>query len=497
MIEHTIDIPIDVPLLPYKVVSAGDLTMIYEAGNLRYIKCGDIELIRMIYGAVRDENWETIIPTITDEVWRESEDSISIHYTALYTREDLQYQGEFAIDIDRNNSITISMKGTALNSFKKNRIGLCVLHPLIECKGKKATIEKPTGEVYEAAFPGLVSPHQPFKDIRNMQWEAAEGLQVHLAFEGDIFETEDQRNWGDSSYKTYSTPLDLPLPVLVNQDETILQQVTLTVTGNTKPKIEKTPSIKSLDNTIVLPAIGYCRPANMLSGEPTNQLQKKAIHHWRVELRLDDMYWQNELMKVAEEATMLKTKLELILFFSENNEQQLQLFVQQLKLVAPNVYSILLLHKDDNTTPGKLMQQGYEIIKAAHPFIKVGYGTDGFFAELNRNRPGCLPHDFVSFSLTPMVHTRDTRSIIENLDCQPDIIKTIRSFTDKEIHISPLTIKMRSGIHATNVPGYLDINGDWLSNTNFTAAWIAFAIQELSGVNSITIALTSFITNPA
>jgi hypothetical protein len=55
--------------LPYKIIRLGDLTCLYEAGNLRYIKCGDVELLRMIYPAVRDENWETIIPTIEDEKW--------------------------------------------------------------------------------------------------------------------------------------------------------------------------------------------------------------------------------------------------------------------------------------------------------------------------------------------------------------------------------------------------------------------------------------------
>ena len=33
--------------------------------------------------------------------------------------------------------------------------------------------------------------------------------------EGETFETEDQRNWSDASFKTYGTPLALPLPVEV------------------------------------------------------------------------------------------------------------------------------------------------------------------------------------------------------------------------------------------------------------------------------------------
>jgi hypothetical protein len=66
-----------------------------------------------------------------------------------------------------------------------------------------------------------------------------ENLQVQLAFYGDIFETEDQRNWSDSSYKTYSTPLHLPFPALVMEGETMQQQVVVTFTGNTNQQAEE------------------------------------------------------------------------------------------------------------------------------------------------------------------------------------------------------------------------------------------------------------------
>ena len=64
-------------------------------------------------------------------------------------------------------------------------------------------------------------------------------LQLHLwerdlfsPFSGDIFEMEDQRNWTDASYKTYSTPLALPFPVEVTAGTSIAQSVTLTLEGD-------------------------------------------------------------------------------------------------------------------------------------------------------------------------------------------------------------------------------------------------------------------------
>ncbi len=47
--------------------ATGDISMLYEAGNLRYISAGGYEIIRMIYFAVRDKEWLTISPDISDE----------------------------------------------------------------------------------------------------------------------------------------------------------------------------------------------------------------------------------------------------------------------------------------------------------------------------------------------------------------------------------------------------------------------------------------------
>jgi D-apionolactonase len=40
---------------------------------------------------------------------------------------------------------------------------------------------------------------------------------------------EDQRNWTDASFKTYSTPLELPFPVEVAAGERIFQRVVLSI----------------------------------------------------------------------------------------------------------------------------------------------------------------------------------------------------------------------------------------------------------------------------
>ena len=56
----------------------------------------------------------------------------------------------------------------------------------------------------------------------------ADGLAVCCAFEGDTFEMEDQRQWGDASYKTYVRPLALPWPYMLKDGERFSQAVSIT-----------------------------------------------------------------------------------------------------------------------------------------------------------------------------------------------------------------------------------------------------------------------------
>lgn len=103
------------------------------------------------------------------------------------------------------------MDGEAHSDFEKqDRIFKRSLHPLTECSGKLCTIIHPDNTEEQLSFPVQISPHQPFRNIASLKWPIDNDLYAELHFEGDIFETEDHRNWSDASYKTYSTPLDLP-----------------------------------------------------------------------------------------------------------------------------------------------------------------------------------------------------------------------------------------------------------------------------------------------
>ena len=42
------------------LLRAGPLSLVYEAGGVRYVKWGDREVLRRVYVAVRDSYWRTV-----------------------------------------------------------------------------------------------------------------------------------------------------------------------------------------------------------------------------------------------------------------------------------------------------------------------------------------------------------------------------------------------------------------------------------------------------
>lgn len=479
---QTINIPFDEQLLPVRRFTAGKLSCMYEDGRLRYLKYGETEVIRMIYFAVRDKDWKTALYTIEKEYVETNENGFSVSYTSIHKLDEITYCSDVIIRAE-NNTISFSAKGEALSSFKRNRIGICVHHPVRECSGKKVIISSPDGTEYTARFPDLISPHQPFREIKKIKCEISKSVTAELIFEGDTFETEDQRNWADSSYKTYSTPLDIPIPVMVNKGDIVEQKLELHITGEETEKDEK--SITQQERKIPFPKIGY----ELKNGEQLNQdeislLRQITFDHYRAELWFLNADWQEKLQERFGEVRKLNTKLELILFFSDDFKDQLSRFFTAITDNAFMIDSVLVLHTHHIITPKHVLDIVYGEIKKIFPHIKVGYGTDGFFAELNRNRPACDKFDFVSFSLSPQVHASDSRSLIENLERQSDIIQTASSFgPGKEIHISPITFKIRASADETSkMPSDYDLR----LHRSIGALWTLHSIKNLAGASRLT-----------
>ncbi|RYY23684.1 MAG: hypothetical protein EOO04_14000, partial [Chitinophagaceae bacterium] len=479
MNEENIKLPFDIALLPLRSLQAGEISCVYEKGNLRQIRFDKEEIVRMIYPAVRGTNWETALSEIEDEKIDSHEKSFKISYLAKFQLDKIKYQTKITITGKEDNSISFIMRGEALSKFETRRIGLCVHHPVKECKGKEVIITRPDHTVYSAQFPNEISAHQPFTDIREMQWTNNPDHQVRLIFKGEVFETEDQRNWGDNSYKTYGTPLGRPAPVTINKGETLEQQIKLSIIKKSIAGTKEAGLAADWkEEKIPLPKIGYCRlpGSRPLTAHEIVALNNVPFDHYRVEIFMTSVNWRHELNLAISEAKKLGTSLELVVFFSDSIQAETLQLIDELRNPESRVVSILPLHADSDVTPVNMIRPFYAKIKKHFPHISIGYGTNAFFAELNRNRPVNVDYDFVSISLNPQVHARDTRTIVENLESQRQIVEAIRQFTTKPVHISPLTFQQRT-----------DGIADQRLQTYFGAWWTAMSIKNLCQAASITL----------
>ncbi|WP_421794907.1 hypothetical protein [Haliscomenobacter sp.] len=447
---------------------AGAWTGVYEAGKLRYLRLGNCEVLRMIYPAIRDQHWRTAPAQILSERIQIEAQSFSIEYTARYQLEAVDFQAHYVFEGDAEGRLSVTMLGEALADFQRNRIGLCVLQPIDTCAGKPVSIIHPDGSREASTFPSLISPHQPFIGVQGMEWSPAPGLQVQLFFEGDIFEMEDQRNWTDSSYKTYSTPLSIPYPVQVQKGERMQQKLILQAQPNAVANTEPEQlEIKVLEQTYAFPKLGTDWNTDF-----TPQTPALPFDFLNLLLKLDQPDWIEKLAAAAQTAKLQNKKLGLSVALRSTAD--LAPLTQGLEPLSDQIQQLCILSASGPVPAADLMEAAYAALKANFPHLPVGFGTDGYFTQLNRNRPQTIAFDFLQFSPNPQVHAFDTLTIIENLSAQRDVVRTAQSFAPgKAIHAAPITLRAR---HNPNPADAIDPR----QHSHLAAAWTLLSIKYLA-----------------
>ncbi|NLE01839.1 MAG: hypothetical protein GX640_18395, partial [Fibrobacter sp.] len=338
------------------LLNAGPLTLSYVDGICKTIKLGEIEIVKRIYMALRDHIWNTVHPEITPAIFEKSETSFHLNFTAEHKKEDIHFVWDGDICGDETGTITFTMKGLALSTFKRNRIGLCILHPLALCTGRACKVITVDGVVLDQTFPDFISPFQPFKNIREIRYNVASIATVSILCEGDIFEMEDQRNWTDASFKTYSTPLALPIPVVVEKGTVINQTVKVSVSLE-KPFRQTVPkpveiTIGPVSNQYTIPSLGVVWAKNeQITPFSAEMLQQLDLSHIRFDINCDSDTLVQQIEDAARICAHLHVSAELALFFSDAFEAELQFLLTALKTAQLTVSSFLLYKTDTAVTP--------------------------------------------------------------------------------------------------------------------------------------------------
>jgi D-apionolactonase len=489
---------------------AGPLRLVFDRGGLRWIRLGEREVLRGIYAAVRDESWFTV-PAVLEDLEIEAEpESFRIRFRARHGHGCIRFDWDARIEGAPDGRISFRMDGAAGSTFRRNRIGLCVLHPAEECAGRPCIVETTDGDRLEQAFPALVSPHQPFRNVRAILHAVTAGVEAEVRMEGETFETEDHRNWSDASFKTYGTPLHLPHPVEVVEGTRVEQAVTLSLFGLTAEPVRDAAAVvpgalpkkrNSTEPVVVRVGVahGVARPRVGLGGAglvalddaAAGRLRPLRLAHLRADLRLGAPGWEQALERAIANARALDAPLELALFLPDEPGAALRHLADRASALRPRVASWLTFRAGDSVTGEGDVALGRRFLAAVDPSARFGGGADGHFTEVNRRRSAAIGVDRLVFALHPQAHATDDCTVFENVASLSAVAETARNFAGgASLGISPVTLRSRvdkrpASSRESGEPPFTD---DPRQKTWFAAGWVlAFlAAAAEAGFDSLT-----------
>ena len=241
---------------------AGPVTALLDGIDLRYVKSGSKEIVRRIYVAVRDQNWDTIPGSYRITRLDQEQDRFEVEFEVEHKAHELDFAWRGRIVGSSDGQIRYEMDGAARSNFRYNRIGFCVLHPFRESAGRPYSAQTPQGQV-NGHLPDLIGQQRfeqgyyvpLFPAFRNLVIDLADGTRARFTFEGDLFEMEDQRNWTDASFKTYCTPLSLGFPHSAHTDSRIVQSITVS---------RESIQVKKEDKVTTEELIAICRLSDLV-----------------------------------------------------------------------------------------------------------------------------------------------------------------------------------------------------------------------------------------
>jgi len=490
---------------------AGPLDVEFQEGDLRYIRIAGREVVRRIYVAIRDVNWNTIPARMTDLFIQSAEDHFRIEFDAFHESGPLAFRWHASLEGKPDGVIEYSMDGHAESDFRYCRIGFCVLHPVVGVAGSPYRALTPDGPV-SGVLPELIAPQlmengleRPmFPSFSTLAIDTSFGISIVTGFEGDLFEMEDQRNWTDGSFKTYCTPISLGYPHQARAGQPFHQKVTASMHPSTGPRpTQPFPESEEVRLTVGditgqrLPSFGFGMPSHRqaMTSREAELLAGLSPRFLKAELHLGDASWFMDLRRAIAAARQLGTALELALFLDDDSGEQLETLKGQLSGVP--VARVIVFHEAEaplGTTSPRWVLLAREHLSAVLPATPFLGGTNGNFAELNRQRPDLSAMDGVAYPINPQVHASDERSLVEAIEGQRDTVVTARSYRGAlPISVSSVTLKppfnqAAREQEASPDPDELPAAADQRQMALFAAAWTVGSIRSLSlgGADSVT-----------
>jgi len=432
----------DIVLDSDRHVVLADLAFHLDESGLRYLSWQGVEVVRAISAPLRDEKWGSLTPQYVQDKFDTGSKTATLTRVSRYL--DGRLETKLTIVASAQGTITAIIEASASEDIQVNRAGFTVLHPIDGVAGQPVKLlQKGGNEATKGYFPGLIKPSQPFTDIVEMEHNVF-GVQVSIAFKGDVFETEDQRNWSDASFKTYCRPLSLPFPYTIKKGDTLRQEIHITLSGPIKKTSpDPRPAGKDFQSPDILLAV------------ETDWHDRQKIEATGGLLRLNPGDSTAQISDVGQALSGGIEYVDVEFVISDKDDPEKALFRQKQLLDAAGIAprhiialpeAYLKSYQPAGPWPtGVTLEECADAAAKVFPNSAVGIGMLTHFTELNRYRPRSDLGDYVTHGNSAIVHAADDLSVLETLLALPDIFKTARSIAQgRGYRLGLMSIGMRS-----------------------------------------------------
>ncbi|MFE0753145.1 hypothetical protein ACFW16_04265 [Inquilinus sp. NPDC058860] len=437
-----------------------DLRLDRNGAFAREISLDGEELFRGIGFVVRDVNWGTADLPAEARLRRQDGRVTATAGGALdRSAGDLTWSVAWTVT-DR--MVEARARASSASGFDTNRTGFVVLHSLGAARGRPVAVTHPDGRVEETRFPELVSPHQPFFDIAAMEYKTAAGHWLRLVFEGEVFETEDQRNWTDASYKTYCRPLARPYPYRIGPSSAVEQVVRLEILSRAAAAVDAQGSGPAIQKTAPFPVLGTSLPPGPIAASQTDAVRTLGLGFTAIEIDPSEHAWlEDARAKVSAVAGPLRIDIR------GGAAVDTRAILEALApiLIDRPAIGVSLWDADDAAVAA-----AREIL----PGTAIGAGTGAFFTELNR-----MTHwpaaDYLAWTSNPTVHGSDDDTIGETTEPLEEILASAKAkLPVRRFQVGPMTLGLRYNPNATSPEGRRrSAAPDPRQGQTIAAAWLA------------------------
>lgn len=463
---------------------AGPLRLDYDSGDIRCVRLGDEEILRRVYVVFQDRNWTARPWRILTEDIDDRGNSFAIRVTARGSFDADPFAWTLDISGDADGTLRYSLLGESSAPFLRNRLGICVLHPMAGFAGRPCAITHVDGRVEASAFPDRISPHQPFLDVTAMTYPVGVSGQARVDFTGEVFETEDHRNWSDASYKTYCTPISLPFPVEVKPGDVVSQSVTLTLAGvgaTTPAPLTVRPVEITVDAASQpMPSIGVHVTEPAWTESETAFLRSLSLGHLHADIDAEAPGAAQRVVDVVSRAGSLGARVFIALHATGDPDPSL---AAPLAAAGDVLAGVWVIRPDEKVTARATIDAWRS---ALGPDLPWGCGTNLYFTELNRERPDTQGLAWTTFSVNPQVHAADDRTVLQNTATLAVIADNAADLAGStQTHVGPVSLRPRFNPNATDPAAdvsntALPADVDARQRESFAAAWTALSVRSLA-----------------